>query len=123
MTELRRRTLLGGTAAVLAAPAIIGRAQAADGKGDLVVGVPDNLVTLDPGDANDTLSQGVCRLMLQGLFGFDKDMKTVPLLAESGTANQNATEFTFKLRQGVKFHDGTPFDAAAVKFNLERVAN
>ena len=92
-------------------------------KGDLVVGVPDNLVTLDPGDANDTLSQGVCRLMLQGLFGFDKDMKTVPLLAESASANEKATEFTFRLRQGVKFHDGTPFDAQAVKANLERIAD
>jgi glutathione transport system substrate-binding protein len=123
MTELRRRTLIGGTAAVLAAPAIIGRARAADAKGDLVVGVPDNLVTLDPADANNTLDQGVCRLMLEGLFGFDKDMKTVPLLAESASANDKATEFTFRLRQGVKFHDGVPFDAEAVKANLERIAD
>ncbi len=34
-----------------------------------------------------------------------------------------ATEFTFHLRQGVTFHDGTPFNAAAVKVNLERVTN
>jgi glutathione transport system substrate-binding protein len=109
---------------MLAAPALIGRrAQASGPSGSLTVAVPDNLVTLDPADANDTLSQGVCRLLLEGLYGFDKDMKLVPKLAESYAANATATEFTFKLRQGVSFHDGTPFDAEAVKFNLERVAN
>jgi glutathione transport system substrate-binding protein len=124
MTEIRRRSLLGGAAAIAAAPAIIGRAAAqAQAKGDLVVAVPDNLVTLDPANANNTLDQGIARLMLEGLFTFDQNMKTVPLLAESATANDKATEFTFKLRQGVKFHDGTPFDAEAVKFNLERIAN
>ena len=122
MMDIRRRTLLGGAAGILAAPAIIGRAAAAGPSGDLVVAVPANVVTLDPGDANNTLDQGVCRLFMQGLFGFDRDMKVVPLLAESATANEHATEFTFKLRQGVKFHDGAAFDAEAVKLNLERIA-
>jgi glutathione transport system substrate-binding protein len=122
--ELRRRSLLAGTAALVAAPAIIGqRAKAATPAGDLTVAVPDNLITLDPADANDTLSQGCARMMLEGLYGFDKDMKLVPKLAESYSANATATEFTFTLREGVSFHDGTPFDAEAVKFNLERIAN
>jgi glutathione transport system substrate-binding protein len=120
---LRRRSLFAGAATALALPAIVGVRAAAAPSGDLVVAVPDNLVTLDPGDANDTLSQGVGRLMLEGLYGFDEDMKVVPKLAEAYTANATATEFTFTLRQGVSFHDGTPFDAEAVKFNLERVAN
>ncbi len=123
MVAIGRRTLLGGAAGALAAPAIIGRAAAAGPGGDLVVAVPANVVTLDPGDANNTLDQGVCRLFLQGLFGFDENMKVVPLLAESATANEQATEFTFKLRQGVKFHDGSDFDADAVKINLERIAD
>ena len=38
-------------------------------------------------------------------------------------ADETATEFTFHLRQGVTFHDGTPFNADAVKVNLERVMN
>ena len=59
--------------------------------------------------------------MLEGLMGFDKDLKVIPLLAESYTFNPNATEFTFKLRKGIKFHDGTPFNAEAVRVNIARL--
>ena len=89
----------------------------------LTVAVQDNLTGLDPAVVNDTLSQTSLRLIYQGLFGFDKDMKLIPLLAESYEANENATEFTIKLRKGIKFHDGTDFNAAAAKFNIDRLAN
>ena len=45
----------------------------------------------------------------------------VPVLARSWSVSPDATTFTFKLRSGVRFHDGTPFDAAAAKFNIERM--
>ncbi|TBW41178.1 glutathione ABC transporter substrate-binding protein [Siculibacillus lacustris] len=89
----------------------------------LVVGVPDNMTGLDPTNVNDTQSQTAMRTIYQGLFGFDHDMKLVPLLAESYEANDTATEFVLHLRKGVKFHDGTDFDATAVKINIERLAN
>lgn len=89
----------------------------------LTVAIPNNLTGLDPTNINDTLSQTSVRLIYQGLFGFDKDMKSVPLLAESYEANDDATEFTIKLREGIKFHDGTDFNAEAVKVNIERLAN
>ncbi|HME25637.1 MAG TPA: ABC transporter substrate-binding protein [Acetobacteraceae bacterium] len=50
-------------------------------------------------------------------------MKLIPVLAESYEANEDGTEFVFKLRTGISFHDDTPFNAAAVKANLERVSN
>lgn len=121
--DLSRRTLLGGTAVLGATLAFADLARAQSKTGALTVGVAANLLTLDPANANDTLSQSAARLMLEGLIGFDKDMKEIPLLAESYDASEDATEFTFHLRHGIKFHDGTPFDAAAVKFNFERVAN
>lgn len=46
-----------------------------------------------------------------------------PGLAEKWEVNANSTEFTFHLRKGVKFHDGTPFNAQAVKFSLDRIAD
>src|SRR5204863_760965 len=45
----------------------------------------------------------------------------VPGLAESWQASPDGLAWTFKLRRGVRFHDGTPLDAAAVKFTFDRV--
>lgn len=116
---IRRRTLMGA----LAASTALGATPALAVGGDLVVGVPDNLTGLDPADVNDTLSQSACKLMLQGLYGFDKDMGLIPVLAERYEADESAKEFTFFLRSGITFHDGAPFDAAAVKTNIDRVAD
>jgi len=90
---------------------------------DLVVGVPDNLTGLDPQDVNDTLSQSATRTIYQGLLGFDKDMKLIPVLAERYEVNADATEFTFFLRKGVVFHDGAPFNAQAVKTTFDRLVD
>lgn len=109
--------------AALAAVLALGAAPPAASAADLVVGVEANMPHLDPANTNDTLSQSVERTMYQGLYGMDKEMKLVPVLAESYEANEIATEFVFHLRRGVTFHDGTPFDAAAVKANVERLAN
>jgi len=49
--------------------------------------------------------------------------KFVPGLAQSWTISDDAQTYTFVLRRDVKFHDGTPFNAAAVKVNLDRIAN
>ena len=77
--------------------------------------------SLDPHDTTDTYSGAIEKAICQGLMGFDKDLNVVPLLAESYTFNPNATEFTFKLRKGVKFHDGAPFNAEAVRVNIARL--
>ncbi|MGR3250851.1 MAG: glutathione ABC transporter substrate-binding protein [Paracoccus sp. (in: a-proteobacteria)] len=90
---------------------------------DLTVAIQNNLTGLDPTNVNDTLSQTSLRLIYQGLFGFDPEMNLVPLLAESYESNADATEFTITLREGVKFHDGTPFNAEAVKVNIDRLRN
>ncbi|WP_432666090.1 glutathione ABC transporter substrate-binding protein [Wukongibacter baidiensis] len=90
---------------------------------DLVVAVSATFISMDPHDTNDTLSYSAQKTMMQGLVGFDKDMNVIPVLAESYESNEAATEFTFKLRQGVKFHDGTDFNAEAVKANVDRLAN
>ena len=87
---------------------------------DVVAAMQVDFITMDPLDTSDTLSGGIQRLMMDGLFGFDDDMKIIPMLAESYEANDNATEFTIHLRKGISFTDGTPFDAAAAKANFDR---
>ena len=90
---------------------------------DVVIAVQSNFTTTDPYDANDTLSQAVAKSFYQGLFGFDKDMKLVNVLAESYQAAKDGLSYTIKLRKGVKFQDGTDFNAEAVKVNFDRVTN
>ena len=90
---------------------------------DAVIAVGSNFTTLDPYDANDTLSQAVAKSFYQGLFGFNKDMKLVNVLAESSDASKDGLTYTIKLRSGIKFQDGSDFNADAVKVNLDRASN
>lgn len=90
---------------------------------DIVAAVNVDFTTLDPLDTSDTLSGDVQRMLYDGLFGFDKDMNIIPMLATEYEANDNATEYVFKLRQGVSFSDGTPWNADAAKANFDRWAD
>jgi glutathione transport system substrate-binding protein len=90
---------------------------------DVVVAVGSNFTTLDPYDANDTLSQAVAKSFYQGLFGLDNEMKLKNVLAQGYTVSDDGLVYTIKLRSGVKFQDGTDFNAEAVKVNLDRASN
>ncbi len=106
-------------AATAAAPA----AAASTGAKEIVVAQYADVVSLDPQDTNDNASYGPEKLMFEGLVGFNEKMEMQAMLAERWDASADATTFTFYLRQGVKFHDGTPFNADAVKYNFDRVTN
>ena len=118
-TPFRPRTLAVSLAAVCALSA--GAAFAASK--DVVLALRSAPETLDPYNTNTTLTTAVTKSFYQGLFEFDKDLKVQPVLAESYTVSPDGLIYTFKLREGVKFHDGTPFNAEAVKANLDRVMN
>ncbi|MGF6564345.1 glutathione ABC transporter substrate-binding protein GsiB [Kosakonia cowanii] len=118
MTEIisrHWRAVAGVVVALTALPAFAAK--------DVVVAVGSNFTTLDPYDANDTLSQAVAKSFYQGLFGLDKEMKLVNVLAEGYTVSDDGLVYTIKLRKGVKFQDGTDFNAEAVKANLDRASN
>jgi peptide/nickel transport system substrate-binding protein len=53
------------------------------------------------------------------LVAIGADLSRVPVLAESIEPNEDFTEWTFEIREGIEFHDGTPLDGEAVKFNME----
>ncbi len=88
---------------------------------DIIYASDSTTKSLDPHNTSDTYSGAIERAICQGLVGFDKDLKVIPLLAESYTFNEAATEYTFKLRKGIKFHDGAAFNAQAVKVNIDRL--
>lgn len=58
--------------------------------------------------------------MYETLLAFDENLEIQPLLAESWEMSEDGLSYTFKLREGVKFHDGEPFNAEAVVANWQR---
>ena len=76
---------------------------------------------LDPAWVDDSESTNVTAQIYEGLLKYKKDGTAVePCLATSWTISPDGTQYTFKLRKNVKFQDGTPFNADAVVYNIER---
>ncbi|ELK48084.1 glutathione ABC transporter substrate-binding protein [Halobacillus sp. BAB-2008] len=99
------------------------KAEAPSKEEGLTIAVDGNFTSMDPHDTNDNQSYSAQSAVYEGLLGFDEDLNIVPVLAESYEANENSTEFTFQLKEGITFHDGTPFNAEAVKANIDRLAD
>ncbi len=97
---------------------------AATKKDKLVFGVAGDAKVLDPALASDGESFRVARQMFEGLVRPEEGgTKIVPSLAESWSSDASGLLWTFKLRTGVKFHDGTDFNADAVCANFNRWYN
>lgn len=77
--------------------------------------------TLDPARQTTTTVANAVDYMVETLVTIDQDGHVQPLLAESWGISDDGLEYTFKLQEGITFHDGLPLDAAAVKASLERV--
>lgn len=90
---------------------------------DVTFAVSIALETLDPYNTNSTLNQAVGKAYYEGLYEFDKNLKIQPKLATEYSVSPDGLVYTLKLRSGVKFHDGTAFDANAVKVTFDRVSN
>jgi peptide/nickel transport system substrate-binding protein len=115
---------LFSAAAVAAAAALM--PGAAHPSGTLIWGMPAETDILDPHATGGWSTYQITYQIFEGLVKEDltrADVPSpplVPALATSWDISPDGLQYTFKLRPGVKFHDGTPFDAAAVKFNFER---
>jgi peptide/nickel transport system substrate-binding protein len=90
--------------------------------GTLTLGVTNEPGTLDGMFANGQAEYVVIINVMEGLFTTAENLQVVPVLAESHRQVDDKT-WEFKLRQGVTFHNGEPFDAQSVKVTYERSLN
>lgn len=123
---LTRKTCLGRKSWMLAAVAALaltgaGLPGAASAK-TLKWGAAREIASLDPYSYGDTFTLSVLNHVYEGLVRYTGDLKIEPALAESWET-VSPTVWRFKLRQGVKFHNGAPFKAEDVVASLERVTH
>lgn len=129
-----RRQLLGlgagiTSAGLLAACSRNGGTASANGTGggtpkvggDLKYAAIFDVRTLDPAFSSAFSERFVYYAVYNGLVTYDANLNVVPDLASSWKYSADGKTLTFTLRPGVVFHDGTPCDAAAVKYNLDRI--
>lgn len=86
----------------------------------LTIGLAEDPDLLDPDRARSYVGRVVFTGLCDKLVDVDANLNFVPQLATQWSWNEDQTVLTMALRQGVTFHDGTSFDADAVKYNLER---
>jgi peptide/nickel transport system substrate-binding protein len=118
---LKRRTLLT-TAALATVPLALPQAALAQGRKDsIVLGMALEPPGLDPtAGAAAAIAEIVQYNILETLTKINADGSVTPLLAESWEVSPDLRTYTFKLRQGVKFQNGEPFNAQTVKFSFDR---
>jgi peptide/nickel transport system substrate-binding protein len=116
-----QRTLVVAVALATALVGASGQDAMAAGK-TLVVGLVAEPTSMDPGQLTDINSMRVLSSVYDTLVRFKEGSFTQePGLATAWKMSPDGLTYTFTLRRGVKFHDGTPFDAAAVKFTYDRL--
>jgi peptide/nickel transport system substrate-binding protein len=126
-TQLGRREFLQSVGAILGAGAGLSLAGCADTgpaanrpRDELTVGLSDSIVTLDSADHFSTATTSVLRHIYDPLVDLSDTGQLEQALATTWT-QADARTWRFALRQGVTFHDGTPFNADAVVYTLDRV--
>ena len=96
-------------------------ASAQDGDNILIMARAADTTGLDPHLQTAFASLRLLELIYEPLVNLDADLNLVPALAESWEFSEDATQLTFKLREGVTFHDGSDMTSADVKASLERI--
>jgi peptide/nickel transport system substrate-binding protein len=90
--------------------------------GTMVFGRGGDSVGLDPGYETDGNSFMVCDNIYEALVAYnDESTELEPGLAESWKISPDGKTYTFHLRKGIKFHDGTPLNSDAVVFSIARM--
>jgi peptide/nickel transport system substrate-binding protein len=106
--------------AAIAAALLLSLQAGAYAQTTLRIGLAEDPDVLDPSMARTYVGRIVFAAFCDKLFDIDEKLNIVPQLALSQETSADGKEMTIKLRPGVKFQDGEPFDAEAAKFSLDR---
>src|SRR5512143_2284706 len=106
--------------AALAAAMLLSFAAIAHAQTTLRIGLAEDPDALDPSTARTYVGRIVFAALCDKLFDIDEKLNIVPQLALSHETSADGKTVTIKLRPGVKFHDGEPFNAKAAKYSLDR---
>jgi len=98
-------------------------AQSPPRGGTLRVGISGDWGTLDPAHYTNVNERQIFYSIYSPLFALDSSFAIRPGLVQAWTISPDGLRVTFHLQTGVRFQDGTPFDAAALKFNIDRMLN
>lgn len=130
----KRRWLTGAAAVAIGAVVLTacasqreeggGTEEPSDVDSTFIFGASGDIAGLDPAMANDGETFRVSRQIFEGLVGVEPGTADpAPGLAESWEQSEDGLSYTFQLKEGVTFHDGTDFNAEAVCFNFDRMNN
>ena len=120
-TETPATTAAGETsAATEAASAAGGDNTAVSPDNDFVIALQADATHLDPHVSGNGVSNTITNSMYETLVWFDENLELKPLLAKSWTVSDDGLDYTFVLNEGIKFHDGEPFNAESIVANYER---
>jgi peptide/nickel transport system substrate-binding protein len=123
--QFLRAAVLGGTAALISAAPVAGATRTAGpasqaGQSELVIAMNGEPGTLDSQQGFSPLEGTIGHNLFDSIIAEAPDNSLVPGLAQAWDFASDLMSVTLHLRPNVTFHDGTPFNAAAVKFNYER---
>lgn len=90
---------------------------------DFVIAIEGSVSSLDPANIPDTSAIAATRGMYEMLVAFNENGEIVGQLADSWEISDDSLTYTFHLKEGIKFHDGTDFNSAAIKVNYDRIVN
>ena len=125
--NLTRRHLLAGAALAGAAPLLPSLARAAGtpkNGGSMTIAYKDDIATLDPAIGYDWQNWAIIKSMFNGLMDYEPGTTRLrPMLARSFEVSPDGKTYTFKLRPGVKFHNGRAMTSADVVYSLNRTVN
>ena len=88
--------------------------------GDLKIVSQGSISTIDPVFSLFYVVNAVASQMYEGLYGWDGNLEAQPRTADSFTTNADGTEYTFTIRDGIKFHDGSDLDSGDAIASIKR---